>query len=334
MAEKRMLSGIQPTGDIHLGNYLGAIKNWVALLDEYFGFFFIVDYHALTVPYEPKEMQARILAAATEYLACGLDPARCIIYVQSHVPVHTELTWIFNTVTPIGELERMTQYKDKSQQHSESLNVGLLDYPVLQAADILLYHPDIVPVGKDQEQHLELTRIIARKYNNRFGDYFREPDTYLGTNKAVKIVGLDGEKKMSKSVGNHIPLRATAEETEKLVLRAVTDTNRKRKSDPGDPYICNVYTWHELFSKEEDVKEICEACRKAEIGCVDCKRRVAKSMNAHFAGIRTRITELDGKQDYVADVLNEGAKRANEVANETMAEVRKMVGLHSPWGAR
>lgn len=321
---KIMLSGIQPTGDLHIGNYLGAIKNWVSLLDTYYGFFFIVDYHAITIPYDPKMMRERIHAAAVEYLASGLDPAKCIIYVQSEVRAHTELTWIFNTVTPMAELERMTQYKDKSAQH-EDINVGLFDYPVLMAADILLYHPDAVPVGEDQVQHLELARMIVRKFNARFGEYFKEPKTILS--EAKRIIGLDGERKMSKSIGNHIPLRATPAETEKLLLGAVTDVNRKRRSDPGNPDVCNVYSLHKFFTPDAEREECARECRSAGIGCVDCKKILAKHMNESLAPVRERIADLSKRPDFVADVLETGRKRATEVSEKTLNEVRALLGF-------
>ena len=209
MNKKIMLSGIQPTGALHIGNYLGALKNWKNILNEYYGFFFIADYHAITIEYDAKEMQKRIIDTAIEYLACGLDLEKCSIFVQSDVEPHTELAWIFNSIIPVAELERMTQYKDKARKNAENINAALLTYPSLMAADILLYHPDIVPVGEDQEQHVELTRMIVRKFNNRYGEYFKEPETYHG--KVLRILGLDGINKMSKSLNNHIPLRLSAE---------------------------------------------------------------------------------------------------------------------------
>ncbi|MBI4977770.1 MAG: tryptophan--tRNA ligase [Spirochaetes bacterium] len=326
---KTMLSGIQPTGDLHLGNYLGAIKNWVRLLDEYYGYFFIVDYHAITIPYDVASMQPRILDAAVEYLASGLDPSKCIIYVQSHVPAHTELTWILNSVTPIMELERMTQYKDKAEQHKENINAGLFTYPTLMAADILLYHPDAVPVGEDQVQHLELTRVLARKFNARYGEYFKEPKTLMS--EAKRILGLDGKRKMSKSLNNHIPLKATAEQTEKLLLGAVTDPDRKRRSDPGNPDVCNIYSLHKLFTPAAEYEECAKQCRCAGIGCVDCKKILAKHMNAALTPVRERITAYAAKKDFVIDVLRDGAKKANEVANKTLREVKSLMGLIADW---
>lgn len=321
-----MLSGIQPTGALHIGNYLGALKNWENILNEYYGFFFIADYHAITIEYDAKEMQKRILDTAIEYLACGLNLEKCSIFVQSDVEPHTELAWIFNSIIPVAELERMTQYKDKSRKNAENINAALLTYPSLMAADILLYHPDIVPVGEDQEQHVELTRMIVRKFNNRYGEYFKEPETYHG--KVLRILGLDGANKMSKSLNNHIPLRLSAEETEKLILqKAVTDPNRKLKTDKGNPEICNVYSYHKIFSSEEEQKEICEGCLNANIGCVQCKKLLAKNINNELSPIRENIEKFSNDKDYVYDVLNEGKKSALKVAQKTLYEVRDLMGL-------
>lgn len=326
MSKKIMLSGIQPTGALHIGNYLGALKNWENILNEYYGFFFIADYHAITIEYDAKEMQKRILDTAIEYLACGLNLEKCSIFVQSDVEPHTELAWIFNSIIPVAELERMTQYKDKSRKNAENINAALLTYPSLMAADILLYHPDIVPVGEDQEQHVELTRMIVRKFNNRYGEYFKEPETYHG--KVLRILGLDGANKMSKSLNNHIPLRLSAEETEKLILqKAVTDPNRKLKTDKGNPEICNVYNYHKIFSSEDEQKEICEGCLNANIGCVQCKKLLAKNINNELLPIREKIEKFSNDKDYVYDVLNEGKKSALKVAQKTLYEVRDLMGL-------
>lgn len=326
MSKKIMLSGIQPTGALHIGNYLGALKNWENILNEYYGFFFIADYHAITIEYDSGEMQKRIIDTAIEYLACGLDLEKCSIFVQSDVEPHTELAWIFNSIIPVAELERMTQYKDKARKNAENINAALLTYPSLMAADILLYHPDIVPVGEDQEQHVELTRMIVRKFNNRYGEYFKEPETYHG--KVLRILGLDGVNKMSKSLNNHIPLRLSAEDTEKLILqKAVTDQNRKLKTDKGNPEICNVYSYHKIFSSEEEQKEICNDCKNANIGCVQCKKMLAKNINNELSPIREKIEKFSNDKDYVYNVLNEGKKSALKVAQKTLYEVRDLMGL-------
>lgn len=326
MSKKIMLSGIQPTGALHIGNYLGALKNWENILNEYYGFFFIADYHAITIEYDSGEMQKRIIDTAIEYLACGLDLEKCSIFVQSDVEPHTELAWIFNSIIPVAELERMTQYKDKARKNAENINAALLTYPSLMAADILLYHPDIVPVGEDQEQHVELTRMIVRKFNNRYGEYFKEPETYHG--KVLRILGLDGVNKMSKSLNNHIPLRLSAEETEKLIIqKAVTDQNRKLKTDKGNPEICNVYSYHKIFSSEEEQKEISNDCKNANIGCVQCKKMLAKNINNELSPIREKIEKFSNDKDYVYNVLNEGKKSALKVAQKTLYEVRDLMGL-------
>lgn len=331
MKAKVMLSGIQPTGDLHLGNYIGAIKNWRALLDEYYGYFFIADLHAMTVEYDVSRLQPRILQAAKTYLAAGFDDAdRCVIFAQSRVSEHAELAWILNTLTPIAELERMTQFKDKAREHAENINAGLFTYPTLMAADILLYRPDIVPVGEDQTQHIELTRLAARKFNNRFGGCFSEPAAKLST--AARLYGLDGEHKMSKSKHNHIPLSLTAEETETLILqKAVTDPQRVKRTDPGNPDVCNIYAWHAIFSSPEERNECARGCKNASIGCVDCKRRVAKNINAELAPIRERMRELEGKDAYVIERLREGEENARARAKETMRRVRALTGLTPPW---
>lgn len=327
MSKKIMLSGIQPTGSLHIGNYFGALKNWVNIIDEYYGFFCIVDYHAITVEYDTKEMQNRIFDAAVEYLASGLDPKKCSIFVQSDVKAHTELSWIFNSIIPVAELERMTQYKDKSKKNVDNINAALLTYPSLMAADILLYKPNIVPVGEDQEQHVELTRMIVRKFNNRYGEYFQEPEVYHG--KVLRILGLDGSTKMSKSLNNHIPLNITAEETEKLIMKkAVTDTNRKLKTDKGNPDICNVFNYHKIFSTDDEQKEIYSSCTTASIGCADCKRKLVCNINKELEPIRENINKFKNEKSYVYDVLKEGANNANKVASQTLYEVRELMGLN------
>ena len=323
--KKRLFSGIQPSGEVHIGNYLGAIKNWISLLDDYDCIFSIVDYHAITIEYDPGIMQERIINAAATNIAAGLDPDKCIIFVQSQVPEHTELTWILNALTPMGILERMTQFKDKSQQNEKNINVGLFDYPVLQTADILLYKGQTVPVGEDQVQHIELSREIARKFNTRYGDLFPEPQHLLSN--APRIMGLDGKNKMSKSMNNYISLIEEPEAIWKRLSRAVTDENRKRRDDPGNPDICNVYTLHKYFSTDSDLDRINKECRSAEIGCVDCKRVLSDNMIKELAPIREKSLELINNPDQVKDVLKTGAEKCQKIAEETMNEVRTLMGL-------
>ena len=322
---ERVFSGIQPSGMLHLGNYLGAIRNWVRLLDDYDCIFCIVDLHAITVPYEPAGMRERIEATAAGYMACGIDPGRCTVFVQSDVPEHTELTWYFNTVIPVAYLRRMTQFKEKAEQFHESVNMGLLDYPVLQAADILLYKASLVPVGEDQAQHLELTRDIARKFNKAFGRTFPEPKTLLG--EGARVMGLDGKAKMSKTQGNYIALVDPPDAIWKKLAVAVTDPARKRRTDRGNPDVCNIYSLHRLFSRPEQLEELGKGCRTAAIGCLDCKRVLADNVDAEIAPIRARWGELMESRDEIRKVLEEGATRCRSIARETIREVKGKMGL-------
>ncbi|OQZ01496.1 MAG: tryptophan--tRNA ligase [Candidatus Brocadia sp. UTAMX1] len=323
--KKRLFSGIQPSGDVHIGNYLGAIKNWIRMMDQYDCIFCIVDYHAITIEYSPQDMQKRILNAAAVNIAAGLDPERCIIFVQSYVPEHTELAWILNTVTPMGHLERMTQFKDKSKQHRENINAGLFTYPVLQAADILLYKGEAVPVGEDQVQHIELAREIARKFNMRYGETFPDPVEILSD--APRIMGLDGKTKMSKSLGNYISLVETPESIWKKLSTAVTDENRKRRTDTGNPDICNLFTLHKYFSQKEQTDRINTVCRSAEIGCVECKKILSENIIKALTPIRLRYEQLINDPGYVTDLLHTGAKKCKDMAEETMSDVKKKMGL-------
>ena len=321
-----LFSGIQPSGDIHLGNYLGAIRNWVALLDQYRCIFCIVDYHAITVDYDAELMQERIRRAAVVNMAAGLDPERCLLFAQSRIPEHTELTWVFNTLTPMGLLGRMTQFKDKSRRNEENVNVGLFDYPVLQAADILLYRASAVPVGEDQVQHIELTRDIARKFNQRFGEYFPEPRA-LVPKTGARIMGLDGQAKMSKSLNNYVGLIEEPEVIWEKLRPAFTDPARKRRSDPGNPLICNIYTLHENFSPPEVQEECAQGCRAAAIGCIDCKKRLYEHMMKTLDPIREKANELASKPDEVEGFLEASTQTCRAMAKETMAEVRERLGL-------
>lgn len=323
---KRIFSGMRPTGELHLGNYLGALKNWVALQNEYECVFCIVDYHALTTPFEPKEMKKNILELAKNYLAAGIDPKKSIVFVQSHVPEHTELTWILNLITPIGELNRMTQFKDKSKQNPESVNIGLLDYPVLMTADILLYKAETVPVGEDQTQHVELTRTIARKFNHLFGLTFPEPQAVVTESKRIMSLK-DPSKKMSKTNDEGIALTDSPETIWKKLSTAVTDPARIKKTDPGEPKKCNIYSLHELFTDEKTRKNINQKCRSAEIGCLDCKKILADNITKKLAPFRKKYVELSKNEDRVWQILEDGAKRAKKIASETLTEVKKKIGL-------
>jgi tryptophanyl-tRNA synthetase len=321
-----LFSGIQPSGEIHLGNYCGAIRNWVQLLDQYRCVFCIVDYHAITAEYEVAEMQKRIFSAAVVNIAAGLDPERCLLFVQSRVAEHTELAWIFNTLAPIGLLSRMTQFKEKSRRNEDNINVALFDYPVLQAADILLYHGVAVPVGEDQVQHIEFTRDIARKFNLKYGEYFPEPAA-LVPKEGARIMGLDGQAKMSKSLGNYIGLIEDRDAIWTKLAPAYTDPARKRRSDPGNPLICNIYTLHENFSPREVQEECAQGCRTAGIGCLDCKKKLYEHMMKTLDPIRERAAELRGRPDYVYGVLEQSAGEAKRIAERTMTDVRRIIGL-------
>jgi tryptophanyl-tRNA synthetase len=322
----RTFSGIQPSGEVHIGNYLGAISNWVEFLDDYEAIFCIVDHHATTIEYDPSSMPGRVFDAAVANIAAGLDPERCILFVQSEVPQHTELAWIFNTVTPFGDLSRMTQFKQKSSQHQENVNVGLFTYPVLQAADILLYKASAVPVGEDQVQHIELAREIARKFNARYGEVFPECKAHLTA--AKRIMGLDGENKMSKSLGNTIGLLEQPESIWKKLGPAKTDIRRKRKSDPGVPEDCNVYlSYHRYFSSEDDLEWIQEGCTSAGIGCLECKKRLFANMLEVLDPIRERAAELRARPDYVHDVLGLGAAYCRSIAAAVLEEALGAMGL-------
>ncbi|HWJ21244.1 MAG TPA: tryptophan--tRNA ligase [Gemmatimonadaceae bacterium] len=324
----RVFSGIQPSGELHIGNYLGAIKNWVQLQHAYEAFFCVVDYHAITIAYEPAQLRQRRREMVVSLLAAGIDPARATLFVQSQVPEHTELAWIFNTVTPLGELERQTQFKDKATRQ-ESINAGLLNYPVLQAADILLYRAEHVPVGEDQLQHLELSRVIARRWNAAFASeadpYFPEPQALLTPTR--RIMGLDGQTKMSKSMGNTIGLLEEPDAIWAKLRPAVTDPARIRKTDPGTPEICNIYHLHKAFSPPDVVEQVAVNCRTAAWGCIDCKKVLFEHMNAELTPIRRRAAEIRETPAIVEDALAHGAAHAREVAQGTMGEVKERMGL-------
>ncbi|MBI1809446.1 MAG: tryptophan--tRNA ligase [Gemmatimonadetes bacterium] len=324
----RIFSGIQPSGELHIGNYLGAVKNWAALQHQFESFFCVVNYHAIIGSYEPADLVRRTHEMAVGLLAAGLDPAVCTIFVQSQVPEHTELAWIFNTLTPLGELERQTQYKDKASRQ-EQVMAGLLNYPVLQAADILLYRADVVPVGEDQVQHLELSRVVARNWNARFSSgapYFPEPQPRLTPTR--RIVGLDGQAKMSKSIGNTVGLLETPEQIWDKLRPAVTDPARQRKTDAGEPERCNtIYQLHRAFSPAETVAEVEVNCRGAKWGCIDCKKVLHQHMVAELTPIRERAVALQADPALVQDVLQAGAAKARVVASRTIADVKEKMGL-------
>ena len=323
----RIFSGIQPSGELHIGNWLGAVQNWVRLQEQHECIFCIVDLHAITGPYDAGTLAARTREMAIGLLASGIDPDRATLFVQSHVPEHAELQWLLNSVTPVGELERMTQFKDKSQR-VESIPAGLLTYPVLMAADILLYRAELVPVGEDQVQHLELSREIARKWNAGFDNanhFFPEPQPLL--TEAKRIMGLDGQAKMSKSLGNTIGIMESPEEIWQKLRPAMTDPARVKRTDPGNPDICNIYELHKYFSPPDTVRMVAEKCRGAGWGCLDCKRVLADNMIATLAPIRRRALDLQERGDYVDQVLTMGAEKARKLALATIDEVKRRMGF-------
>jgi tryptophanyl-tRNA synthetase len=321
----RVFSGIQPSGELHIGNYLGAVQNWVKLQHQHDCLFCIVDLHAITQPYDVATLAERTLEMAVGLFAAGLDPDKCIVFVQSHVAEHSELNWLLTTVAPLGELERQTQFKDKSQRQ-ESVPAGLLNYPVLQAAGVLLYKATLVPVGEDQVQHLELMREIARRWNSRYGTgYFPEPQPLL--TKTKRVLGLDGQAKMSKSLGNTIGLFDSPETIWEKLRPAATDPARVTRKDPGNPDICNIFTIHQGFSPPETQAEVAHKCRTAGWGCLDCKRVLADNMIAALTPMRERADALRRDPQRLGERLRVGAAKARALARRTLAEVRERMGF-------
>jgi len=320
---------MQPTGGLHVGNWLGALRNWAQLLDSgsFDCLFCVVDSHAITVEYDPKLMAARTFDVALTYIACGLDPERSTIFLQSDVPEHLELAWYLGSVTPMGELSRMTQFKEKSEEHKQNVNAGLFTYPILMAADVLLYKAEVIPVGDDQVQHLELAREICRRFNARFGDVFPEPQPKLST--TPRIMGLDGKAKMSKTRGNAIELFDEPKVIEKKLKGAFTDPLKLRLGDPGRPEICNVFTMHRALQDEATLAEIDRTCRSGELPCGECKLRLRDVMLRELAPVQERGKALKAEPKRVLQVLQNGAERARTLANDTLSEVRHAMGLTS-----
>jgi tryptophanyl-tRNA synthetase len=322
----RVFSGARPTGRQHIGNYLGAIKNYVALQDDFACVYGLVDIHALTTLETTRDLRQNTLEMAWDWLACGMDPQKAIIFVQSMVRQVTELHTILSMVTPLGKLTDLPTFKEKVRENPNNVNYGLVGYPVLMAADIVLYKSDFVPVGIDQAPHIEFTREIVRSFNYHFNsNALIEPQ--MKATAFPKIIGIDGVNKMSKSLNNDIEIAATDEETTKLVMQMVTDPQRQRRSDPGNPDVCNVYSLHKIFSQPAEVENINVECRRAGIGCVDCKKILAKNMNEYFAPIRVRREEIAKDEASTWDMLKDGAQRASVIAESVMREVRKDVGL-------
>ena len=323
--KKRVFSGARPTARQHIGNLLGAIDNYVKLQQEYDCVYSIVDIHSLTTLQDTHKIQENINDLALDWLAAGLDPQKSIIFVQSHVPEVTELQTYLGMLTPLSWLLRVPTFKEKAKAQPDNINYGLVGYPVLMTADIVLYKAEVIPVGEDQLPHIELAREIVRRFNTKFGETFPEPIGKL-TNFPT-VPSLTGKSKMSKSEeGSTIDIAHTAEETAARIMTAVTDPERKFRKDPGHPEICNVYTLHKYFIPAE-VENIGAECRKAGIGCVDCKKLLAKNMNQALAPIRAKRVELAARPGYVKEVLEDGAKRARVIAQATMQEVRQKMGL-------
>ena len=323
----RVFSGIRPSGDLHIGNYLGAIRQWLSLQEKSEGIFCIVDLHAITTPFEPQSLQKNILALAIVYLASGLDPEKCIFFIQSEVKEHAELAWLLGTITSLGELKRMTQFKEKTKKHPEYVNAGILNYPLLMAADILLYQTDAVPVGKDQQQHVELTREIARRFNKRFGKVFKEPRA-LFSQRGEKIMSLQNpKKKMSKTNDPRgtISLFDTPEEIKKKMMAAVTDPGRNVVFDPArKPGISNLLTIYSLLS-EKSIREI-EKKFKGK-GYAEFKKQLAHFLILTLEPFRRKRKELLQREVYVREILHRGKKKAEVIARSTIQEVRKKMGL-------
>jgi tryptophanyl-tRNA synthetase len=319
---------MQPTAGLHIGNYYGALKQWVALSQNPDNdvMYCVVDAHAVTVEYDPRELPKRVFEVAASYLAGGIDPARSTIFLQSEVKEHMELAWYLTSITMMGELNRMTQYKEKSEQHKENNNAGLFTYPILMAADILLYKATLIPVGDDQVQHLELAREICRRFNHRFGNVFPEPKPQLSA--APRIMGLDGKQKMSKTrAANAIDLEDPPKVIEKKLKSAFTDPLKLKLGDPGRPEICNIFTIHKAASTPETVADIDRDCRSGALPCGECKMRLRDAIVKDLSPLQERYIELRAKPKLVLDVLQEGGQKARAIAQKTMTEVHAAMGL-------
>ncbi|MCL5291210.1 MAG: tryptophan--tRNA ligase [Actinobacteria bacterium] len=325
-SKKRYFSGIQPSGSLHIGNYFGAIKNWIALQDEYNGIFGIVDLHAITEPYDPAGMPGRVIEAAGDYLAAGVDPERSLLIVQSYVPEHAELMWLLNSITPLPWLERVPTFKDKAAQYAKSVNAGLLNYPVLMAADIILYKSEIVPVGEDQIPHLELTREIVRSFNARFGKTFPEPEAYLGPGARIMSL-IYPDKKMSKSLGaaNYIALGDSPEEIRSKLAAAVTDAGPA--VEPMGPGTRNLFALAELFMESGTLASFRKAYDDKTIRYSELKMQLAKDIAKTLEPLRERRRDLLAKPSCIREVLLAGCEEARKIAVETLAEVKEKMGL-------
>jgi tryptophanyl-tRNA synthetase len=328
----RVFSGARPTGRQHLGNYLGAIKNYVALQDDYECVYCIVDVHALTTVDSTEDLRQNTYEMALDWLALGIRPDETILFIQSQIPEVMELHTFLSMVTPLGKLTDLPTFKEKARQQPHNINYGLVGYPVLMTADIALYKTDLVPVGVDQQPHLEFARETVRSFNYRYNtNVLIEPQ--MKVTEVPKVLGIDGQQKMSKSLNNHIELAATPEETVQRVMQMVTDPARILRTDPGNPDICNVYTMHKIFSKPDEIAMVNVECRRAGIGCVQCKQLFARNLNEHLAPYRQRRAELGKNAGYVWDVLEDGQKRGSLIARQTIHDVKEAIGLPLPRGS-
>lgn len=327
MKNLRTVSGMRPTGPLHLGHYFGVLKNWVAMQDELESLFFVADWHALTSDYaDPSQINYNTLEMVKDWLAAGLDPQKCTIFRQSSVKTTAELTLLLSMITPVSWLERNPTYKEQQQEITtkDLGNAGFMCYPLLMASDILLYQTKWVPVGQDQLPHLEMTREIARRFNNLYGDVFVEPEARLTT--AAKCHGLDG-RKMSKSYNNSIYLRDDMASVEQKVKGMFTDPARVRKTDAGNPDVCNLFPYHELLASADEQAEIRSGCTSASLGCVECKKIFLKNIGELLAPLQHRRRFLDHNPDIVREILQEGNAKARKVAARTMSVVRKKMGV-------
>jgi tryptophanyl-tRNA synthetase len=322
--KRRIFSGCRPTGRQHLGNYLGALQNWVKLQDDYHCVYCIVDIHALTSLEDTSGLKNNIYEMMLDWLAVGLDPKKSILFVQSHAPEVTELHTLLSMVTPLSWLLRVPTFKEKVKIQPHNINYGLVGYPVLMTADIVLYKAEVVPVGEDQLPHLELAREIVRRFNSLFGETFPEPQAKL--TEFPLILGLDGKEKMSKQLNNHIELALSDEETMARVMTAVTDPARRYRTDPGHPEICNIYKLDAFFNPTER-EDIAEKCRQAQVGCVEHKQLLAEKINEALRPFRERRAALAGNPRHIDEVLVDGAERARVIARETVREVKQNMGL-------
>jgi len=326
--KKRILSGMRPTGPLHLGNLLGALANWVKLQDEYECFYFIADWHALTSDYEDTaQVHAYTREIIIDWLSAGLTPEKSTFFVQSQIKEHAELFLILGMITPVSWLERNPTYKEQIDQISNKdlSNFGFLGYPILQAADIIMYKPYGVPVGVDQAPHVEITREIARRFNHFYGNVFPEPELIL--TETPKILGID-RRKMSKSYDNAIFLSETPEQISAKVSRMITDPQRARRSDPGNPEVCNVFDFHKLYTRAEEVKEIDRDCRQAKIGCVECKKKMAQYLSKALEPIREKRAYYEARPERVEEIISDGCDKARKTARTTMESVRDAIKIN------